>query len=273
MKVSCLPVSLFDEICSGRMSLPQWARRAKEIGYDGIDISIMFIKNRTPTYLDALKQELQEIGLPIVMMTTYPDFTNPDPVQREREYLYLQADIALASELHISYLRILAGQAHPGLDRVQGIAWVSDYFHRIAPLGKMYGVGLVFENHGKPGAWPHVDFTYDPTVFLDICRRIEDTDIRLNFDTGNITAFGGDPLEVVPSVVDRLETIHVTDMEQRGRFSPTVIGTGVTPNQPFFQYIKRHGFDNWLCIEEASGCGLAGIRDAYHYVKQAYNEA
>lgn len=136
MKISCLPVSLFDEICSGRMSLPQWARRAKEIGYDGIDISIMFIKNRTPTYLDALKQELQEIGLPIVMMTTYPDFTNPDPVQREREYLYLQADIALASELHIRYLRILAGQAHPGLNRAQGIAWVSDYFHRIAPLGK-----------------------------------------------------------------------------------------------------------------------------------------
>ena len=51
------------------MSLPQWARKAKEIGYDGIDISIMFIKNRTPTYLNALKQELQEIGMPIVMMT------------------------------------------------------------------------------------------------------------------------------------------------------------------------------------------------------------
>lgn len=271
MKISCLPVSIFGEICSGRMTLPQWARKAKEIGYDGIDISILFIANRTPTYLEALKQELAVIGMPIVMMTTYPDFTHPDPVQREREYLHLQSDIALASELHIKYLRILAGQAHPGLDRERGIEWVSDFFHRIAPLGTYYQVGLVFENHGKPGAWANVDFTYDPNVFLEICSKIADTNIKLNFDTGNITAYGANPMDVVPAVVDRLETIHVTDMKEQGHFSPTLIGQGVTPNRAFFHYIKQHGFNNWLCIEEASNCGLAGIRDAYHFVKDLWD--
>ncbi len=272
MKISCLPVSLFGEICSGRMSLPQWARKAKEIGFDGIDISIMFIQNRTPTYLDALKCELDEIGMPIVMMTTYPDFTNPDPVQREREYLHLQSDIALASELHIQYLRILAGQAYPDLDREQAVEWVSEYFHRIAPIGKQYGVGLLFENHGKPGAWPRVDFTYDPSVFLEICEHLKDTDIRLNFDTGNVTAYGANPLDVVKPVVGLLETIHVTDMNEVGKFSPTLIGEGKTPNREFFHYIKQNGFDKWLCIEEASNCGLAGIRDAYHFVKDIWNE-
>lgn len=254
------------------MTLPQWARKAKEIGYDGIDISIMFLKNRTPTYLDALKNELSEIGMPIVMMTTYPDFTHPDAVQREREYLYLQSDIALASELGIKYLRILAGQAHPGLDRAQGIEWVSESFCRIAPLGERYGVGLLFENHGKPGAWPRVDFTYDPEVFLEICERISDTGIRLNFDTGNVTAFGADPLEIVKPVVGLLETIHVTDMCEKGRFASTTIGQGVTPNREFFRYVKQNGFDNWLCIEEASNCGLAGIRDAYHFVRDTWGE-
>lgn len=273
MKMSCLPVSLFGDICSGKMELADWAREAKDMGYDGIDISIMFLKNRTPTYLAALKRQLNEIGMPIIMMTTYPDFTHPDSVQREREMLYLKADVALASELGIRYLRILAGQAHADVSREDCIKWVSDAFHEIDEYGKKFGVGLLFENHGKPGAWDKVDFTFDPQNFLAICRRIGDTDIRINFDTGNITAHGEDPRDILPEVLDRVETIHVTDMAQRGVFSPTVIGTGVTPNAEVFRMLKKAGFNKWLCIEEASGYGLQGIRKAHDDVKKTWEEA
>lgn len=273
MKISCLPVSIFSDICSGKMELVDWARAAKEIGYDGIDISIMFLKNRTPTYLAKLKKDLKEVGLPIVMMTTYPDFTHPDATQRERELLYLKGDVALCSELDIKYLRILAGQAHPESSEEACIEWVSEAFHEIDKCAKHFGVGLVFENHGKPGAWDCVDFTYVPQHFLKICERIRDTDIRVNFDTGNVTAYGEDPRDILPPVLDLTETIHVTDMAQKGTFSPTVIGTGVTPNREIFHYLKKNGFDRWLCIEEASGRGLDGIRDAYHYVKNLWEEA
>ena len=105
MKISCIPVSLFNEILSGKMDIIDWAREAKRIGFDGIDISIAFLKNRTPVYLGELKRKLKETGIPVVMMATYPDFTHPDQMQRDRELLYLQSDIALASELGIKYLR------------------------------------------------------------------------------------------------------------------------------------------------------------------------
>lgn len=272
MKISCLPVSLFGDICAGRMDLTEWARVAKEIGYDGIDISIMFLKNRTPTYLAKLKSDLDKIGIPIIMMTTYPDFTHPDPLQRERELLYLQGDVALCSELGVRYLRILAGQSHPESGTENCLNWVSDYFHRIDKCAKSFGVGLLFENHGKPGAWDDVDFTYEPDNFLRICERIRDTDIRINFDTGNITAHGEDPMDVLPKVMDLVETIHLTDMSKRGEFSPTVIGSGVTPNPQVFQYLKEHGFDKWICIEEASGRGVHGIRDAYCYTRDLLRE-
>lgn len=272
MKISCLPVSIFGDICSGKMDLTDWAKAAKEIGYDGIDISIMFLKNRTQTYIAKLKKDLEEIGLPIVMMTTYPDFTHPDPVQRERELLYLKGDVALCSELNIQYLRILAGQAHPEVPAEDAVNWVDEAFHEIDGYGRRFGVGLVLENHGKPGAWDCVDFTYDPQNFLKICERIRDTGIRVNFDTGNITAHGEDPMDILPQVLDLVDTIHVTDMSVRGQFTPTVIGTGKTPNREVFRYLKEKGFDKWLCIEEASGNGLAGIRDAYHYVKKLWEE-
>lgn len=273
MKISCLPVSIFGDICSDKMSLIDWAREAKAMGYDGIDISVMFLKNRTPTYIANLKKELKEIGLPIVMMTTYPDFTHPDPLQRDREMLYLKADVALASELEIKYLRILAGQAHAGVSREDCINWVSDAFHEIDPYGEKYGVKLLFENHGKPGAWGKVDFTFVPQNFLDICKRVEDTNVLINFDTGNITAHGEDPRDILPQVIDRVETIHVTDMAECGEFSPTVIGTGVTPNLEVFHMLKEAGFDKWLCIEEASGRGLQGIREAHDYVEDLWKNA
>ena len=215
MKISCLPVSLFGDICGGKMDIIQWAREAKKLGYDGIDISVMFLKNHTPTYLSGLKQGLLETGMPIVMMTTYPDFTHPDPVQRRRELEYLIADTALASEIGIRYLRILAGQAHPEMGIEEGIGHVLDNFKKIAPYGEQYGVGLLFEDHAKPGAWERVDFSYPPDIFLRICQGIRDTSIRLNFDTGNITAYGCDTMEVLPKVIDLVETVHVTDMAEK----------------------------------------------------------
>jgi len=273
MKISCLPVSLFGDICGGKMDVVQWAREAKKLGYDAIDISIMFLKNRTPTYLSGLRKGLSEIGMPIAMMTTYSDFTHFDPVQRQRELEYLIADVALASEIGIRYLRILAGQAHPEMKIEEGIGHVLDNFAKIAPYGERYGVGLLFEDHAKPGAWELVDFCYPPDIFLRICQGIRGTGIRLNFDTGNITAYGWDTMEVLPKVIDLVETIHVSDMAEKGRFSPVTIGTGVVPNREVFRFLKENGFNGWLCIEEASNRGLEGIRIAHDFVREAWENS
>ncbi|MFI3227654.1 MAG: sugar phosphate isomerase/epimerase family protein [Clostridia bacterium] len=274
MKISCLPVSLFDEICSGKMDILDWAREAKTMGYDGIDISMMFLKNKTPYYIRTLKEGLQELEMPIAMMTTYPDFTHPDPVQRERELLYLLAEIAFCSQMDIKYLRILAGQDHYGVDYKQSVANVIEYFKRSAEYADKFGVELLYEDHAKPGAWDIIDFSYDPKIFLEIYEGIKETSIGINFDTGNISAFGDDPMEILKKLdVAKIKTIHVTDMKQVGVFDPCVIGQGVTDNPAVFKYIKERGFDGWLCIEEASNCGLEGIKKAHDYVQEIWNNA
>ena len=273
MRISCLPVSLFGDIVSGKMELVDFAKQAKDIGYDCIDISSMFIKNRTPTYLAPLKAALKEVGLPLFMMSAYPDFTHPDPVQRQREFDYLVADIALASELDIEHVRILAGQSHEETSRIDGIDYVVKAFHDIAPYGRKYGVSLLYEDHAKPGAWFSVDFSFPPDIFLEIFKQTEDTDIGLNFDTGNITAYGADPMDILPQVFHRTRAIHITDMSERGKFSPTNIGEGVVPNREVFKYLKSHGYKGSLSIEEASGRGMLGIKEAYAFVRKAWDEA
>lgn len=266
MKISCLPVSLFHDIRSGKMSLREWAESAKAIGYDGIDVSMLMLTAHTETYLQSIKKELDAVGLPVVMATAYPDFTHPDPKQRQREADYLARDIALCDELGIRYLRVLAGQAHDGVGLEEGVVLAAEHLRQADAAAKKYAVRLLYENHAKPGAWNRVDFSYPLDIFFRVFDLLRDTDIRLNFDIGNIVAQGEDPLAVLERVIDRVETVHISDMSGYGRFDPVEIGTGASPIEAVVRRLKDHGFDGWLCVEEASGRGLEGVSNAWRYV-------
>ena len=120
MKLSVLPVSLFSQLSSGEMPVAAWAEYAQELGADGFDTSILFYPNHTPTTLNKIKEELKGIQIQPVMVCCYPDFTNPDAMERERQIDYLKRDLALISDLGFQYVRITAGQNHPGLDIEEG---------------------------------------------------------------------------------------------------------------------------------------------------------
>jgi sugar phosphate isomerase/epimerase len=273
VKLSCLPVSLFRTILDRQMSLFEWAEYGKQIGLDGIDISLLFIESHSPSYLNKLKADLGRAGIPVVMAATYPDFTHPDPVQRRREMDYLRGDIALCSELQVRYLRVLAGQAHPSTSRSEGIKWAVENLVEADAIARGYGVQLLYEDHSKPGAWDYYDFSYPVDIFLEICEGIRDTGIRLNFDVANIAALGLDPLAILSKVYEKVETIHVSDIAEMGKFQPVLVGTGVVRFAEIFGYLKSRGFDKWLCIEEASFAGKAGIRKAADFTRKAWDAA
>jgi sugar phosphate isomerase/epimerase len=267
LKITCLPVSIFGDVQSGKYTLRQWAQSAKNMGFDGIDISMLMLSSHVQTYLDKVKNDLHEVGIPIVMATTYPDFTHPDPRQREREADYLMRDIAVCDQLDITYLRVLAGQSHEGVGREEGVKLAVDKLRDIDRKARKYDVKLVFENHARCGAWYRMDFSYPVDIFLDVLDGLRDTAIRLNFDIGNIVSQGRDPLPILEKVIDRVETVHISDMSHYGQFEPVEIGTGVSPIEPVLKRLKAYGYDGWICLEEASGQGMLGIERAMTYLQ------
>ena len=273
MRVSCLPVSFFHDIINGEMSLLDWAKTAKSVGLEGIDLSTLLLRNHTPTYLEQVNREFEEVGLPVVMVTAYPDFTHPDPQQRKREFEYFRRDIALTANLGAPYLRILAGQAHPETEIEQGIDWVVDAFSRMQSVARDLGVQLLFENHSKPGAWRYSDFSHPTDIFLRIVEATADSDIKINFDTGNTLVYGDDPLAVLEKIADRVVTVHAADTACRGKLQPVVVGTGIVPFDDIFKFLRQREFDGWICIEEASSTGTAGVRKAVDFVRDAWRRA
>ena len=274
IKMSCLPVSLFPMLADGSLTLKEMAIKMKALGFDAMDVSFFHLKEHLPNNIKKIKQDLEEAGLPIYMCCGYPDFTHPDELQRKREMDYLRSDIAMCSELGIPTIRVLAGQNHPETKREDGIRWAVENLTEAAEYGRQYGVTLLFEDHGKPTAWDCVDFTFVPENFLAIAKQLHENNsgVKINFDTGNIMAYGDDPLRVLKEVIGDVQTIHVFDMAKKGEVSPCLVGTGAVNFEEIFAYLKSVNWDGWLCIEELSRTGWDGVEKAGRYVRETWNK-
>ncbi len=270
MNLSVLPVSLFADLTSGRMTVAQWAAYAQKLGVDGFDTSILFFPHSTSTALGKIKQEMQDEGVIIqpTMVCCYPDFTNPDILERERQIDYLTRDMALMSDLGFKYVRITAGQNHANLSVDEGAKLCTDCFERMVPVSEKYGVKMVFENHSKPGAWPLIDFSFQQEAFLATFELMKDLPIGINFDTANAVACGADPVALLKTVINKVWTIHLNDTATIGKWTPISIGKGLVDYDAIFDVLHEHAFDSWVCIEEASGNGFKGIEEAVSFARK-----
>ncbi len=274
MKLSCLSVSLFPAIINGEMTIKEYAQLCRSLNLDGFDLGIVQLKNHTPKYIQNMKDDINEAGIGISMITTYPDFTHPEAKQREREFEFLRHDIALASAVGAKFLRITAGQAHPEMPEAKGIDLVVKNFMEIAPVAEQFGIKLVYEDHSKPGAWDYMDFSNPPHIFLAIAKQIKDTSIGINFDTANILVAGEDKtIEVLEEVIDNVETIHVAETATKGKMDPVLLGTGIVPIKEVFSCLKSHNWDKWLNIEEWGSMGIEGVKKAVAYTREMWEKA
>ena len=273
MKLSCLPVSLFKEITDGAMSIVDWGRIARDVGLDAIDLSIILIKNRSPQSLEETRKQLEECGMGVTMVTTYPDFTHPDPAQRSREIAKSCDEMAIAAQLGAKFVRVTAGQAHPDTGREDGIAWAVKGLTAVAEFAGAHGLTAVFENHYKAPVWQYTDFSYPTEIFLEIVKRTSGTALGVNWDTANTLAYGDDPVPVLSQVLDRVSSVHAAETAERGTLSPVLVGSGLVPFKEMFGMLKGAGFDGWVCIEEASQQGKAGIAAATRFIRKTWEEA
>ena len=273
MQLSCLPVSFFNDIIEGRLSVAQWAAFGAEIGLDAVDLSILFVPDRSPAAVAALRHDVEGAGMSVAMVTSYPDFTHPEAAQRARELALAQETVAICEGLGARYLRVTAGQAHPETPREAGIAWAVEGLTRLVEATRGSSVTLVYENHGKPGAWHYTDFSQPPDIFLEIARQTAPAGLGINFDTANATAFADDPLALLEAVIGRVLTVHAADTAVRGALQMVLLGTGLSPFPAVFRRLKQAGWDGWICMEEGSRRGWEGVAAAARYIRDTWEQA
>ena len=273
MKLSCLPVSLYNDIFTGKSSVADWIQFGAELGLDAVDFSIKFFPKRDTETIKQTRTALEKYNITPCMIACYADFTHPDPAQRAQELTDLKADIALAKALGVEFLRVTAGQNHPGTERAAGVQWVADGFRRALDEAEKHGITLAYENHTKGAPWDYWDFSQPTEIFLEILDMLSDTPLGVCFDTANPLVLSEDVLALLEQVVHRVVVVHIFDLREVGVFEPVRVGTGASPILEVFSRLRQTGYDGWLSIEEASRLGQEGFTTSIAFVRETWQQA
>ena len=273
MRLSCLPVSLYDNIFTGKSSVADWIQFGAELGLDAVDFSIKFFPERDAETIKQTRAALEKQNIIPCMLACYSDFTHPDPAQRAQELVDLKADIALAEALGAEFIRVTAGQNHPGTERAAGVQWVTDGFQRALDAAEKHGITLAYENHTKGAPWDYWDFSQPTEIFLEILDALSDTPLGVCFDTANPLVLGEDVLTLLEAVVHRIVVVHIFDLREVRVFEPVRVGTGASPIPQVFSCMRQAGYDGWLSIEEASRLGQEGFTESIAFVRKTWQQA
>jgi sugar phosphate isomerase/epimerase len=273
MILSCLPVSYFNRITGGGMTVGDWAREGRRVGLDAVDISVLFVEEKDPGELAGMRRDVEDAGMSVACATTYPDFTYPDPARRSAELAEFIRMLPVLAAVGAKMVRITAGQAHPETKRQAGLGWALEGITGAVDAAGKAGIQLVFENHAKPGVWRYADFAFPSDIFLEIARELRGTPVRILFDTANPLAYGDDPRRLLEKVIAEVIAVHASDTAVAGKLEPVVVGRGLVPYADLFGMLRQAGFDGLISIEEASNTGKAGVKEAAAFVRRAWESA
>ncbi|KKR03653.1 MAG: Xylose isomerase domain-containing protein TIM barrel [Candidatus Uhrbacteria bacterium GW2011_GWF2_39_13] len=260
--LSCLPVSLYPKFKSGNMTVARWTAMAKQLGLDAIDLSVLITRD------DKTKPAFS-----VDSVAAYTDFTHPDEAVRESEFSRFMEDLCDCAAIGAKYLRVTAGQSHPQITIKQGLNWAEKYLRRAAEFAQVHDVGLLFENHSRPGVWQYYDFAGEPEIYFELVERIRDTNIDLLFDTANACFYKQNPVRMLSEIFPKVRRIHVADIVMAETLKPVLIGKGIVPLSDIFCFLKNNNFSGALSIEEASFSGFDGIKKAVDATRNLWNDA
>jgi len=247
MKLSCLPVSFFDDITSGKMSVAEWARMGAGLKLDAVDLSILFLPERSVKAAETIRSQVEAEGISITMLTTYPDFTHRIRRSAKKNWSWKSKPSTWQNPWgRNSSVSPPARPTRKPPSKTGSFGPARDYPGLVEAAGNL-GVRLAYENHAKPGAWNTPIFPASGDIPGDPLPG-ESPFLGVNFDTGNATAFAADPLAFLGQIVGRVVSVHASDTSERGRLKHVLLGSGVTRSRRFsaseiqrLEWLDLHG--------------------------------
>jgi sugar phosphate isomerase/epimerase len=219
------------------------------------------------------------------MLCFSPDFTHPDPVERQRQVERQKAAINLCVSLGIKHCRTLSGQRFPGMTRSEGVERTVEGIRRSLDHAERRGVVLCLENHYKDGTWKYPEFAQPEDIFLEILGRIDSPHLGVQYDPSNATVGGYDPLRFLEKVKSRVVTMHASDrylapgttLEELRQADGTIgysdklchgeTGKGLNDYDFIFRTLADVGFSGWISVEDGMN-GLDELRRSVDFLKR-----
>ncbi|RPI80926.1 MAG: sugar phosphate isomerase/epimerase [Planctomycetaceae bacterium] len=178
-----------------RVEIEDCIEQAARMGFDGVEILQVQMKDESNSYLQQLKRQAFSLGLDLCGFSTHQGFVSPDKAVRKLNIDKTLHSIELAYRLGIPTMRVNTGRwgttksfdelmANKGIEpRLegytddQGFEWVIDSLERCLAKAEECGVVLGLENHWGLGR--------NADGVMRIVNAIDSPWLQVTLDTGN----------------------------------------------------------------------------------------
>jgi len=289
MKIAAFPKCYLDDISLHRtMSVFDWIEQAGELGAEGLEMYEGFFWSLDDAYISAVGEAIESAGFAMPMLCCSPDFTDPDPGERQRAVEREAVMIGITRKLGGpgAVCRVLSGQRRPGVSVEQGLEWVVECIEECIAVAKEHDVVLGLENHYKDGYWQYPEFAQRMETFVELLRAIpERTHFGVQFDPSNALVAGDDPVALLRLVADRVVTMHASDryldegttLEEvllpngligyPDKMQHGITGQGSNDYDTIFSILRDQRFEGWVSIEDGIN-GMEEMRQSIEFLKR-----
>jgi len=251
-----------------RLTVDEFLVKAKALGFDGV----MLVAKRphvSPHDYDEnarkkLRQRLQELGLELVCLAGYTDFTagidKPGIPNYEIQAAYVGEVAKLAADLGTRMVRIFTGYERPGIPFDQQYAMVVEGLKLAGKLAAQYGVTLAIQNHH--------DIALHHEAMSWLLTEVNLPNVKAGWDAWAPTLQGltsaelrESILKMKPFIVHTIAADYVrlpryqyhhalTNYFPQGSLIRAVpMGEGIVDYETFFNTLKEIGYQGYIAYE------------------------
>lgn len=230
---------------SKRWTTLDFIQRAKELQVDGVSIETCFFESFQKSYLEKLRNALDEANMERVLAWGHPSGLEGGKNLKAAEDL--KSHFETTKILGARVMRIVASswrfrhESHK--DQVDK---VSEILKPIADIATSYDIKMALENH--------IDFTSDEV--LEILNRVGSKHLGVNFDTGNALRMLEDPIEATRKLAPYTLSTHIKDIgigkgspQNRDFWLSVPLGKGVIDIPEVVSILKSVGYNGLLNVE------------------------
>ncbi|NMB25398.1 MAG: sugar phosphate isomerase/epimerase [Firmicutes bacterium] len=250
MKTGVVSLSL------GFMDFLDMLRFVKGIGGETIEISTADgVHNKTLDWSDdgriSIKDAVKNMGLSIVSVAGYSDFTLTDADLLKEQAEGLEWYCQLAADLGVKFVRVMGGNAKEGMGQEEMVDNIIAGFRQVTHIAEKHGVIMALENHGT--------VVNDGPTLVKIIESVNSPNLRITMDTGNFCWAGhslNEAYDYFRQVAPYAANVHLKDFvfEDNNEVKFVPLGEGVLDLRIVRDILVEAGYDGaMLCEYEGMG--------------------
>jgi sugar phosphate isomerase/epimerase len=201
----CCAYSFGKALGSKQMSMEDFILKGVELGLDGVDMTVYWLKSTAPGYLTGLRHLARNNAMPFSGVACGSSMVQADPAKREKVLQDIKKWIDVTDTLGASHLRIFGGTLPHGATNEQAIDWIVETMKPACEYSGEKGITLGIEDHSG--------VTQSAKVCLEIMRRVDSPYAGINLDiTHFVPTLGEDAYAQIEACVPYATHTHIRDV-------------------------------------------------------------